>query len=353
MLRHEALPSIRPSAHSANILECGDGRLLVTWFAGSKEGTEDQIGVGCIYDTSSGQWGKAVIMIRSFEYKGERWVTEQICPIENENGQIIVYTWASPFSSFTLRRHEGAYYWVRSIWRGRPFRFFWDGQNSCNIECLSNCVGLPEEGVVFQGKPLLRDPEAGPVGGWLIPYHTETDNLMNHSRLLFVDGDGLTLKTTDLDLYEPPGCLEPSLARLDKNNYLCYMRYAKKGEGYIWRSESTDGAITFTKPVLTNLRNPHSGIDIAFDNEGNYLLIAYNDSHSLRTPLTLGISDDRGRTFRTQDVETTEGEYSYPKLHQTRDGSWHFFYTYKREHIEHVQFDIKWLLEGRKVIGLR
>lgn len=352
MLKHEALPAIRPSAHSANVLECSDGGLLVTWFAGSTEGTEDQVGVGCIYDTSIAQWKKAVIMIRSFEYKGDRWITEQICPIESRDGHIVVYTWASPFSSFTLQRYQGADYWARSIWRGHPFRFLWDGEEGYDIECLSGCAGLPEEGVVFQGKPLLRDAEKGPSGGWIIPYHTETENLMNRSRLLFVEGDGVSLETNALDLYEPPGCIEPSLARSDKNNYLCYMRYAKKGEGYIWRSESTDAAVTFSKPVLTNLRNPHSAIDVAFDNEGNYLLIAYNDSHSLRTPLTLGISDDRGKTFRTQDIEMIEGEYSYPKLYQRRDGNWHLLYTHNRKYIEHVQFDMKWLLKGRKVIGL-
>jgi len=100
-------------------------------------------------------------------------------------------------------------------------------------------------------------------------------------------------------------------------------------------------------------QDPHSGVDIAFDAENEYLLIAYNDSHSLRTPLTVGISSDKGRTFHTQDVETVVGEYSYPKLHQLRDGQWHLFYTYQRKHIEHVQFSTEWLLKGRKVIGLK
>jgi len=353
MLKRESLPTIRPSAHSNNVLEYTNGRLLVTWFAGSREGTEDQIGVGCTYNPDTGQWSDPVVMMHSFEYKDERWITEQICPIETNTGKTIVYTWASPFSSFQIRGQGEACRWIRSIPKSHPFRFLWDGQKACNIECLSGCAGLSEQGVVFQGKPMLRDPEVGPAGGWILPYHTQVNEAMDHSRFLFIDGDGLGLKVSATELCKPPGCLEPALARLDKNNWLCYMRYGKRGEGYIWCSESKDGAKTFTKPVLTNLRNPHSGVDIAFDAKNNYLLIAYNDSYSLRTPLTLGVSDDMGRTFRTQDVETEEGEYSYPKLYQTRDEGWHLFYTYKREHIEHIQFDIKWLLRGRKVIGLR
>ncbi|RLE09943.1 hypothetical protein DRJ00_02905 [Candidatus Aerophobetes bacterium] len=353
MLKREALPAIRPSAHSVNVMEYTDGRLLVTWFSGSVEGSEDQIGVGCILEPEEGRWSEPMIMMRSFEYEGERWVTEQICPIETKAGKTVVYTWASPFSSFRMRRRGDTCYWIRSIPESCPFRFLWDGRKARNLECLSGCAGLPKRGVVFQGKPMLRDPEAGPAGGWIIPYHTETEELMFHSRFLFVDSDGLDLETTATDLYQPPGCLEPSLARLDKDRWLCYMRYGKRGEGYIWRSESKDGGRTFTRPTLTNLRNPHSAVDIAFDAKGGCLLIAYNDSHSLRTPLTIGISDDEGRTFRTQDVETEAGEYSYPKLYQTRDGLWHLFYTHNRTHIEHVLFDVEWLLEGRKVIGLR
>jgi predicted neuraminidase len=46
------------------------------------------------------------------------------------------------------------------------------------------------------------------------------------------------------------------------------------------------------------------------------------------------------------------GEFSYPKLFQTRDGQWHVFYTYKRLCIAHVKFDEPWLLGGRKIVGL-
>lgn len=351
-MRRESLPAIRPSAHSANILEHTDGRFLLTWFAGTVEGAEDQIGVGCIYDPASSSWEDPLVMIRAFEYENDRWVTEQICPIETESGETIIYTWASPFSSFRMKEVNGARYWVRSIPESRPFRFRWDGDKASDIECLSGCGGLPERGVVFQGQPLLQEPTRGPAGGWIIPYHTERGELMFHSRVLFVGGDGVSLEENRTDLHQAPGCLEPALARLDEQTLLCYMRYGRQGEGYIWRSESNDNGRTFTELSLTNLRNPHSAVDIVFDAGKDFLLIAYNDSYSLRTPLTVGVSRDRGRTFHTQDVEMGEGEYSYPKLHQSRDGNWHLFYTYERKYIEHVQFDPQWILEGREVIGL-
>ena len=126
-----------------------------------------------------------------------------------------------------------------------------------------------------------------------------------------------------------------------------------------------DDCRTWSEPVVTNLRNPNAGIDIALGKSGR-LLLTYNDSYLLRLPLCVGISDDMGKTFRVRDVETklatprftwwfgnyTNNCYAYPKLIQTRDETWHLFYTHQYDCIKHVWFDEKWLEKGRKVIGL-
>ena len=289
--------------------------------------------------------------MRQFPYDGDLWVAEQTCPVETEDGETVMYTWAAPLSSFRLRGEGENASWGRSIPENRPFRFRWEGGQARDIVCLSGQDGLDARGIVFQGQAMLCDPDRGPAGGWLIPYHTERDPLMFHSRVLIAAGDGVTIERNDMDLYCPPGCLEPALTRLGGDRWLCYMRYGHRGDGFIWRSESSDGGRTFSPPVPTNLRNPHSGIDIATGRSGR-LLVAYNDSHSLRTPLTIGISEDEGRTFRTRDVETTAGEFSYPKVYQTRDGVWHLFYTYQRLCIAHVEFEEEWLLGGRKVMRI-
>jgi predicted neuraminidase len=106
-----------------------------------------------------------------------------------------------------------------------------------------------------------------------------------------------------------------------------------------------------TEPVQTTLRNPHSGIDIQVDQKDS-IVIAYNDSHRNRTPLTLGVSGDRGVTWRCRDIEIEPGEYSYPKLLQTENGNWHVFYTWRRQCIAHVEFDMDWLVSGRPVYGM-
>ncbi len=355
----EFLPSIRPRAHSVNLLEYSDGRLIATWFTGTREGNEDQVAVASMLDSSTGKWSEPIVILRQFQYDGDYWVPEQTCPIETDDGATVMYTWAFPLSGFRLvERPTGAVsgdalmkFWTRDIPEGRPFRFRLEGKKAVGIKCLSGRDGFPERGIVFQGKPMLRDASLGPAGGWLIPYHTERQPLWFHSRVLIVAGDGVTAVSNEVDLYESPGCLEPALAQLPDGRWLCYMRYGTRGGGFVWRSQSSDGGRTFSHPVLTNLRNPHSAVDIAVGQSGR-LLILYNDSHRLRTPLTLGVSEDEGATFRTRDIETGVGEFSYPKLHQTRDGVWRAMYTYQRDCIAEVRFDEEWLLGGRKVFGL-
>ena len=362
------LPVVRPRSHSVNLLEYTDSRLMATWFTGTREGNEEQVAVASFLDSSTGKWSEPFVTLRQFQYDDDYWVPEQTCPVETEDGATVVYTWAAPLSGFKLsERRPGAVagdagmtaaaasityskVWSRDLEECRPFRFRLEGTKAVDIECLSGRDGLPERGIVFQGQPVLRDATQGPAAGWLIPYHTERQPHWLHSRFLMVAGDGVTAVKNEVDLNEPPGCLEPALAQLPDGRWLCYMRHGDVG-GFIWRSESADGGHTFSHPVLTNLRNNHSGIDIAVGPSGR-LLILYNDSHRLRTPLTLGISEDEGATFRTRDIESGIGEFSYPKLHQTRDGVWRAMYTYQRECIAEVRFDEEWLLDGRKVIGL-
>jgi predicted neuraminidase len=354
LLTRQFLPRIRPRAHSANVLEYADGRLLVTYFCGSYEGAEDQITVGFFYDARNDSWSDPNILLRAFEFEGDRWVTEQVAAIENAQGETIIYAWACPFSGFGLTiADDDTGRWLRSIASSKLFRFHWDGRRTSAPECLYGLPGMEERGLAFQGRPLLRDPQRGPAGGWIIPYFTWLGQENSLSRFLLVEGDGVTFEYTGQDLYKYPGCVEPALARISNEHWLCFMRYYKRGEGLIWRSESNDGGRTFSEPVLTNLRNPHSAIDICYNPEEQNLLLAYNDSHHLRTPLTLAISRDLGRTFLAQDVEMQEGEYSYPKLYRTRDGQWHLFYTHKRLRIGHIRFETDWLYSGRQVIGMR
>ena len=108
------------------------------------------------------------------------------------------------------------------------------------------------------------------------------------------------------------GALQPALYRDDKGDLhmLCRDRAFKKGGiGFIWHTVSFDEGEHWEKPIQTALPNPDSAFDVKRLPNG-LLLLAYNNSHYDRYPLTLAISRDEGKTFENLiDIEETRAEY--------------------------------------------
>ena len=108
------------------------------------------------------------------------------------------------------------------------------------------------------------------------------------------------------------GALQPALYR-DAKGYLhmlCRDRAFKKGGiGFVWHAISFDDGEHWKEPVKTAIPNPDLAIDIGQLTKGA-LLLAYNNSHNTRYPLTLAISYDEGKTFENLvDIEKTRAEY--------------------------------------------
>ena len=102
--------------------------------------------------------------------------------------------------------------------------------------------------------------------------------------------------------------------------------------GYICRSDSSDGGGTWSPVRKTALTAANSGLDIARLPDG-VLALAYNPAPDLRTPLRIAISFDNGRTWPNRlDIETEQGEYSYPAIIPTAVGM-AVTYTWRRERI--------------------
>ena len=329
--RKELVPNPRPAAHGCNVCRLEDDKLWLMWFAGTREGVEDQRILMTL--GSHGGWSPAQVLVDHVESRGERWVPEVGAPIAA--GGLWVAFSASPISSFGYRTERDAY--LRDLKKARLFVAEVEDWRARDAREISD-----RDGLILQGKSL-------PWGeSWLLQCNTYDSRGRHSATLMAGSPDGAWRQVRELTC--DPGCLEPSTARFSDGQVLCYARYAGN-DGCIWRSESGGQLSELSEPFQTTLRNPHSGIDIAVGPDDR-MFVAFNDSHRLRTPLTLGISEDRGATWRCRDVETEDGEYSYPKLIRTGDGLWHVFYTWRRKAIAHVEFDPQWLAEGRPVFGL-
>ena len=134
------------------------------------------------------------------------------------------------------------------------------------------------------------------------------------------------------------GVIQPTIWEYAPNRLRMLMR-ATRQVGAICVTDSDDGGCTWSPTRLTEIPNPNSGLDAVRLADGR-IVLACNPTREGRTPLSLLASADNGASWPwRRDLETGEGEYSYPSIIQTTDGLIHLVYTYRRTHIQHVIID--------------
>ena len=115
----------------------------------------------------------------------------------------------------------------------------------------------------------------------------------------------------------------------------------------MWKSHSTDHGRTWSELTPSKLRNPSARVAIGRLQIGK-LVMAYNSDPVARTPLTLALSEDDGKTWMHQKhIETGGYAYTYPSLLVTRDGNIHVTYDDNRHRIKHVIVDENWFYQER------
>ena len=114
----------------------------------------------------------------------------------------------------------------------------------------------------------------------------------------------------------PKGNIQPSAAQLADRRLVAYCRrggdYRPETIGYIVRSESVDGGLTWSEGVDSAFPNPNAAVDLLTSKNG-HLLLVYNNSMNRRTPLTLALSLDHDRTWPVRrDLRSGDNDYGYP-----------------------------------------
>jgi predicted neuraminidase len=140
------------------------------------------------------------------------------------------------------------------------------------------------------------------------------------------------------------GLIQPALVPLNDDRVLMMLR-ARGGQRALYTAFSDDNGWTWTEAAPTGLPNPDAAIDALRLRDGRILLV-YNHSEVTRENLQLAVSADGGRTWRTSAIledGTVDQEFSYPTLAEDSRGRIHLTYTWQRERIKHVTFNLAWL----------
>jgi predicted neuraminidase len=149
------------------------------------------------------------------------------------------------------------------------------------------------------------------------------------------------------------GNIQPAIVELEPNHLLAYCRrgggYGPNSSGFIVSGESLDGGKTWTKGIDTAFPNPNSAVDMIKARNG-HLILLYNHSMTSRTPLSVAVSTDNGKSWPIRrDLASDNNTYAYPILFQSRDGNLHAVYTSDaRKVIHHLVFDEDWILQANK-----
>lgn len=135
---------------------------------------------------------------------------------------------------------------------------------------------------------------------------------------------------------EPFGVIQPTLWQCSSGEIRMLMRSTER-IGRIVASSSADGGRTWTPGRVTALPNPNSGIDAVKLRDGRVVLV-YNHTSGDRHAIHLAVSEDDGETW-TEPVllESGPGEYSYPAIIQSEDGAIHITYTWHRKRIRYIR----------------
>lgn len=301
-----------PSCHASTLAELPGGDLLAAWYAGTREKARDVAIFGARLVAGARHWSRPFVLADTFD---------------RSEGNPVLF-----LGGF------GTVFLVYVTMQG-------DGWETCQVKMKRSCDGgrswdterilRAEWGWMPRNKPIVL-----PNGDCALPMYDERDW---HSFVLLSEDGGQTWTATG-EIRSEYGVIQPSLAVRGDGSVIAFLRRgARDPEQSLWQSVSTDGCRNWSPPERTELPNPNAAADVVRLASG-HLALAFNNSRTERRPLSLALSTNDARDWRSiRDLETEAGEYSYPAIIQGADDRIHVTYTWRRQKIKHVTVDEAWI----------
>jgi len=316
--------------HPASIAELNNGDLYLSYYCGSGEYEEDAKVYGSRLPKGESQW-QAPKVIADTPWRGE--------------GNPVV--WQGPNNIVWL------FYVVRygDTWCTSHihYKISTDDANTWSDSALLTL----EPGTLVRCKPLLLKDDK-----FILPIYRETGNdpelLAPDTSSVFFIHDLKTHTWTQSNYVRSRiGNLQPSVVALSDTHLLAYCRrgggYTPMPDGFIVKTESFDAGKTWTDGVDTEFVNPNAAVDLLKLKNG-HLLLFYNNTIIDRSPLSVAISMDNGKTWEIKrDLVRGDDSYAYPYSIQLNDGRIALVFTsHERSEINLAIFTEEQLIQWKE-----
>ena len=321
-------PGHTASAHSSAICALPSGDLLAVWYGGSREGAADVALFTARRPAGGGGWSEPVTAIDRATAQDEldrmiKKVGNAVIFPDQAGSLWMVYV------SVSLGGWSGSALNVKTSQdEGRT----WGESQRLTINPFLNLSSL------VRNKPIYASD--GRIG---LPVYHEMALKFPQMLWLTPGPSGSVQDYRMRNLSSQTGLIQPTLVPLDGDRVLMMLR--DRGDGRnVHTAYSDDNGWTWSEAEPSELPNPDAAIDALRLRDGRILLV-YNHAESGRENLRLATSADQGRTWRAGAIieEAENKEYSYPNLAEDSRGRIHLTYTWQRERIKHVEFNLAWL----------
>jgi predicted neuraminidase len=375
--------------HASMIVEAPNGDLLVCWYHGSGERTEDDVVIrGARLSKRTGQWSAPFLLADTPGYPDTN-PTMFIDPRQRlwlMWPTILANEWETALMKYRVSsdyQREGPPRWETSevlhVTPGDEFKTTVDRE----LDTLAGTVVMDDRR--RQSIAELRKNAANKLArrlGWMTRAHPYVldgtrlivplySDLFSFSLMAITDDWGANWRTS------APlvgfGNIQPSLVRKKAGTLVAYMRDNGPAPKRLHVSESRDRGETWSTDQDSTLPNPGTGAEVIALANGHWVLV-YNDLESGRYSLAVSVSEDEGATWpwtrrlerdspspqaaSAEQVQQSRGEYHYPSIIQARDGSLHVSYSHFippaqaqkdaqghliRKTIKHAHFNEAWI----------
>ena len=303
-----------PSSHAASIVELPDGELFVVWCA---PGGPKSVIWGARKPSGAEKWTAPSIIHRTPGHNNKN----PVLYLDQNNKLFLFWAdekrWIFKLLKDTLRmkrsgdfgqtwdeaRNVGAFSWFFA--RTHPIRLH-DGQ-----------IVLPVYTDLSTSSAVVISKDGGLT--WEGPKYM----------LLLFGIQPTIIQRSDLSLF--------ALMRTGMWPRLC------------WQAVSYDFGESWKDQRLSNVKNPGFSLEMLKLKSGN-IVLAFNDSKTDRSSLSLALSCDEGKTWPyARVIEYKPGRvFGYPSIAQDRRGLIHVVYSYdNRDSIAHFVTDEEWIKARR------